>query len=518
MYNVLMFKGLYRFGENFMKIAAVIFTALIFFTTLFFSTANSELTSHLFAIEKDNLLYTAMGFVVIVGVGILLWLLLKRNIGRKIDIIAGIVVAWTLLAGLYMAFFGRSMPNSDSWVVYEMSKQMAAGDLSIIHPTESYMSYYPQQIGICTFLSWMIRFIDLFHVEVEEFHFIMAAYAVFEAITVALMYKTVDFIWKNHFIDFVFLYLSIFNLPYIMYSSYLYGEIPALMFFALGALGLAGLFNGKGRPLFDIFAAVIGFTLSVWIRKNSLILIIGVLIALLWETFKTQKWKFLITGIAIGLCAFSVLPMTVKYYEKKANSTLSTGVTASSYFAMGMQDVSDTTLVNPGWYTGYNINTFEASGCNPDLADEISKTEIKNRLDYFKNNPKEAWSFYKSKFMTQWTDGTYFSRESTHVYYGDRSGFLLSVYYGDYSRYYVLICNIFQVIVFFGAFLWAIEAIIGKTSSPLWKSFIFIGVFGGFLFHMLWEANSRYILTYAWLLIPYAAAGFGTIGGIKKKS
>ena len=38
-----------------------------------------------------------------------------------------------------------------------------------------------------------------------------------------------------------------------------------------------------------------------------------------------------------------------------------------------------------------------------------------------------------------------------------------------------------------------------------------ITVIGGFLFHMMWEANSRYIFPYAMLLIPYAAFGFGNI-------
>lgn len=30
---------------------------------------------------------------------------------------------------------------------------------------------------------------------------------------------------------------------------------------------------------------------------------------------------------------------------------------------------------------------------------------------------------------------------------------------------------------------------------------------GGFLFHTIWEANSRYIFVYSLLLMPYCAAG-----------
>ena len=34
-----------------------------------------------------------------------------------------------------------------------------------------------------------------------------------------------------------------------------------------------------------------------------------------------------------------------------------------------------------------------------------------------------------------------------------------------------------------------------------------IGAFGGFLFHMIWEANSRYIFLYWLLIFPYASKG-----------
>ena len=34
-----------------------------------------------------------------------------------------------------------------------------------------------------------------------------------------------------------------------------------------------------------------------------------------------------------------------------------------------------------------------------------------------------------------------------------------------------------------------------------------IAVLGGFLFHTIWEANSRYIFVYSLLLMPYCAAG-----------
>ncbi len=503
-----MSKRLYKFAENFMKIVAVIFSGLIFFSAFFLTAYNYDLTGHFFDIKTENHLFSFAAMIIIGALGWLLYRALKKDFDKRLKIMLIAVIGWYFLACEYMAFFGRSMPNSDSWTVYAMSKQLAAGDLSIIDPTGSYMSYYPQQIGICAFLSVIIRVIHILPVSIEEFHFIIAFYGVMECVTIFAIYKAVDNIFNLKEINFCFLYISIFNVPYIMYSSYLYGEIPALMFFSLGALILSRLFNEKGKNTINIILSTIFFGLSVWTRKNSLILIIAVLIILVFELIRRKKKEILIAALAIGIVAFSMLPVTVRYYELKSGSTLSKGVTAMSYFAMGLLDVSDEGIINPGWYTAFNINTYEEAKGDTRVANEIAKEEIRERLASYKENPGEFWSFVSGKFLTQWVDGTYFSRESTHVYYGARSSFLMNLYEGNLGSYYIDFCSAIQTIYFFGAFLWAIFSLNKENKDNLWKSFAFIGVFGGFLFHMLWEANSRYIITYACLIIPYSAAGY----------
>ena len=45
------------------------------------------------------------------------------------------------------------------------------------------------------------------------------------------------------------------------------------------------------------------------------------------------------------------------------------------------------------------------------------------------------------------------------------------------------------------------------------RLYIYVGliaVLGGFLFHIFWEANSRYIFSYSLLLMPYCGAGIYT--------
>lgn len=501
--------GLYRFADKFLKILAVIFCTLIFLCAFFMTAYNYEMTGHYFEIRWDNVLISLAGMAIVFAVGTLLYLIIRRDFDKGLKIFLWIVIAWYFFVCEYLAFFGRSMPNSDAWVVYAMSKQIASGDLSIISHSGSYMSYYPQQIGICSFLALLIKIIDLFPVTIEEFHILTALYGIFECVTIYFLYKTVAALFKNRTVEFVFLFLSLFNFPFMMYSSYLYGEVPALMFFSLGAWMLARLYAKEGRPVIDIALAVVFLSLSVFVRKNSLILIIGVLIALVFESFKEKRIRYALTAGLIAICSFLILPLTIKLYENKAGDTLSTGVTALSYVAMGMQEIPGE--INPGWYTAFNILTFEEAGMDPEAANVISKAAIAERKSEFLNDPGYALNFYWRKFITQWVDGTYFSRESTYNYYGDRSNLLMKLYFGEYGKTYVFVCNIFQSMVFLGAMLWSITALSKKKKETLFEAFIFIGIFGGFLFHMIWEANSRYIITYACLLVPYAAAGFADI-------
>ena len=50
-----------------------------------------------------------------------------------------------------------------------------------------------------------------------------------------------------------------------------------------------------------------------------------------------------------------------------------------------------------------------------------------------------------------------------------------------------------------------------KGDWDLPKAYFMLNIFGGFLFHMIWEAQSRYVLGYFVLMLPLAAAGLADI-------
>lgn len=463
--------------------------------------------------------------------------------------------------GVLLILFGRTVPAADAMSVYNAALEWIQGNLDVIHPTVSYLSYYPQQIGLMAFLELFLRIWNLTGISAPAWHFIKLIYVCLLCAAVLFQYLSLKYLWREHWeeISCCYLLLVCCNLPMIMYSSFVYGEIPSFAALSVGLYLLLRLLSGitfpgrasdiscKGMSVkpfaseassetilspklhctrsafFTGTGSILFLALSVMLRKNSLIPIIAVLLVLLFESLRfgrSVRARLCLLGMAVCLAVTSVgiLPLVQKCYEKKAGNTLSSGVTAMSYFAMGMQEASR----GCGWYNGFNIDTYDAAGMDSALANEISRQAVLERLAYFREHPGYAVDFYARKHLSQWADGTYASRQATLASYGGRSGFFQEVYDGSLSSAYIEWGNAWQNVLYLGTLVFCVSAVHrkrkytatapqGSDTASLYLYVGLIAVLGGFLFHILWEANSRYIFLYSLLLMPYCAAGVYTV-------
>lgn len=467
--------------------------------------------------------------------------------------------------GVLLILFGRTVPAADAMSVYNAALEWIQGNLDVIHPTVSYLSYYPQQIGLMAFLELFLRIWNLTGISAPAWHFIKLIYVCLLCAAVLFQYLSLKYLWWEHWeeISCCYLLLVCCNLPMIMYSSFVYGEIPSFAALSVGLYLLLRLLSGITFPgctsdiscqgmsvkpfaseassetilspklhctrsaFFTGTGSILFLALSVMLRKNSLIPIIAVLLVLLFESLRfgrSVRARLCLLGMAVCLAVTSVgiLPLVQKCYEKKAGNTLSSGVTAMSYFAMGMQEASR----GCGWYNGFNIDTYDAAGMDSALANEISRQAVLERLAYFREHPGYAVDFYARKHLSQWADGTYASRQATLAAYGGRSEFFQEVYDGSLSSAYIEWGNAWQDVLYLGTLVFCVNAVHRKrkytatapqgsdTDSLYLSLYLYVGliaVLGGFLFHILWEANSRYIFLYSLLLMPYCAAGIYTV-------
>ena len=492
--------------------------------------------------------------------------------------------------GILLILFGRTVPAADALSVYNAAAEWILGNTDIIHPTVSYLSYYPQQIGLMAFLELLLRIWNLTGLSVPAWHFIKLVYVCLLCGAIWFQYLSLQYLWPENYkkISCCYLVLVCCNLPMIMYSSFVYGEIPSFAALSVGCYLLLRLL-GSSSPdssyrdnvsrndapsvtaydyvprmlrqiLFTGFGSILFLTLSVMLRKNSLIPVIAVLLVLLFEALRPgrngkMRLGLIIMAVCLAVTSVGILPLVQKCYEKKAGNTLSSGVTAMSYLAMGMQEASR----GCGWYNGFNIDTYDTAGMDTAIANEISRLAIDERLAYFREHPGYTADFYLHKHLSQWADGTYASRQATLATYGGRSAFFKEVYEGSLSGGYIEWCNAWQNVLYLGVLVFCIDSLKKRRKSKVvghmadqtaghtagctadhmadqldadqlgadqhgadrhgadWhgadRLYIYVGliaVLGGFLFHTFWEANSRYIFSYSLLLMPYCGAGVYT--------
>lgn len=524
----LFFSKLYTLSHYVIRGLSLIFTGLLLLGGLLCTCYCVDMTSQKVLTRWDNPLMSFLG----IGLFFLLFTLLQRfvcqNPGRRLPILLAGVMIWCAFWGLLLILFSKTVPAADAWSVYSIAEALARGDTSVIHPTDSYLSYYPQQVGLTAFFELLIRIWYLFPVDLQAYHFIKCVYVVLALVIILFQYRTVRLLWKQPEVHCAYLLLMGCNLPFIMYTSFVYGEIPSFAALSAGIYYLMKFLRSPspalgGHPsrssLGSGALSLVLFSLSVSLRKNSLIVIIAVVLVAVFQWMKERKSLFLLYALLCTLLSALILPVTQSFYEHRAHNTLSSGVTAMSYFAMGMQEASR----GPGWYNGFNFDTYQASGMDTETANAISREAISQRLEYFASHPDYAFDFYLHKYLTQWMDGTYASRQATLATFGGRREVFDSLYTGTLGSWYIEYGNLYQNMLYLGAFLFCLlHGFLHRKRQddspeglPLYLGLI--AVFGGFLFHIIWEANSRYIFLYSLLLIPYAAWGLGRLPDLMRR-
>lgn len=611
---------IYRLGLNIVMLLTLLLSMLLFAGSFLTTCYADNMETQQVLLRPDNPLWNLLELA---GFGLLFCgcLYLYEKIGEKFR--RGLLVftlTFVFGLGILLILFGRTVPAADALSVYNAAAEWILGNTDIIHPTVSYLSYYPQQIGLMAFLELLLRIWNLTGLSVPAWHFIKLVYVCLLCGAIWFQYLSLQYLWPENYkkISCCYLVLVCCNLPMIMYSSFVYGEIPSfaalsvgcyLLLRLLGSVSPGGSYRDNVSPggsspggsyrnnvspggsspdssyrdnvsrndapsvtaydyvprmlrqiLFTGFGSILFLTLSVMLRKNSLIPVIAVLLVLLFEALRPgrngkMRLGLLIMAVCLAVTSVGILPLIQKCYEKKAGNTLSSGVTAMSYLAMGMQEASR----GCGWYNGFNIDTYDTAGMDTAIANEISRLAIDERLTYFREHPGYTADFYLHKHLSQWADGTYASRQATLATYGGRSAFFKEVYEGSLSGGYIEWCNAWQNVLYLGVLVFCIDSLKKRRKSKVvghmadqtaghtagctadhmvdqhgadWhgadrlgadrhgadrhgadRLYIYVGliaVLGGFLFHTFWEANSRYIFSYSLLLMPYCGAGVYT--------
>lgn len=400
-----------------------------------------------------------------------------------------------------------NLPQSDARSVYDIAYRAMNHDLLPIAPVGSYMSLWPFQSGLVMFMEMILRLVP----NADEMT-IQWAYMPFLALSLISGYMVVRRMSVSKRTRIFWCILMGLCLPYYFYINNMYGEIPSIAGILFCLWMLMEYFR---KPAWIKLAlAFCGVGGAQAVRKNTTIFVIAcIIIVAVVFLAEQQKKNLVVIGVIIAAAvAGSILP--ARFYEYRAKNTMGKGVPAIAYVAMGLQWSEGR---DPGGWNGYHSDLFMECGFDAELTAEISSEAVKDSLSNMVKNPAYMAEFFYTKLVAQWEREDYMCLYETLDFYGDRTEAAWDIYEGKAKDKLLYFMALHQSIVYIGACCFCVIDIV-KRKKDARHLFLMLTFIGGFLFSVIWEAQSRYVMPYFVMLIPYAADGLAGLSyGIERR-
>ena len=299
-----------------------------------------------------------------------------------------------------------------------------------------------------------------------------------------------------------FLPFMMLCLPYIIYSPYVYGDIPSICFSFILLWAILRAVN-QGRYRYYVVACMIA-AVALMCRMNMWIFFIGAVIGLVY--FALQRWslKPIILGVCIVLCASIGMSSIKQFNSYRSGEPVSEGMPAILWVAMGLQFSE----WGAGYYNHYSKGVYQQAGFDKEIAAEIGRQEVKERIDIFLSDPYQRTLFFDAKMRLQWLDPLFESIKFTGLFeeQAEEPGeFIVWIYQGEGYNVLSRFCADMMAAVYFFALFGVVSRFFEKRL--ILQDIPLIVFVGGFLFSIVWEAKARYMLPYYVLLLMYAANG-----------
>ena len=463
----------------------------------------------------DRPLLLLAALLLAVGAG---WLIHKRTVKNKEKIFFGgeafgkcppLLAAALLAAGtisLIFLFLLRPQPFADSIAVSEIAGQFLRGDFSVLgSPTaagDDYMIVYPFQIGF-------IAFLQLIYSLFGEGNYLALQLINVVAILcmVRNLYELAGEVFDSRETQTYFLWMSMGMLPLYLHVGYVYGELCGWSL-AIGSFLLLFRYLRDHKKRHILWAGIL-LAAAIQIKSNEEIFLVAFVMILAAAAFVRKKLSPVLLAVYMIAAALLLGTAVETGYTKAAGiSEFPKGAPKSSWVAMAMLEDE---YAEFGWYNGYNRKNYTEHNYDYEASDQAAKESIRESLTKFLQNPSHAVYLYYKKFESSWDDPSFQSQitiewESRHT--EGLSAPAESILYGTGRRILYWIMNIVHFIVITLAAWRMLLSFRKGEKEKQWKMAAYLlPVFGGLLFHMLWETQCRYLIIYYCMLFPVAADG-----------
>lgn len=365
---------------------------------------------------------------------------------------------------------------------------------------EGYLYRYPYQSG---FILYCMIFLKVFRQ--SAFVVLQIMNAIGLSVMFYLIGRCMKLMWgiNERQVAYATAVCMLCSLPLFFYTTFIYGNLPG-MAFSVAAIWLELLFLKK-RNFITIFASSICIAIAIVMKSNCSIFLIAMYIILLLDMLQSEKRKLSLAAcILMPLLCFILNTGTLLIMERMTGQELSKGMPKSAFIMMGLEEGSTA----PGTENGSSNRIFEKNSFEYGATDAAAKEEIYESLKNYVKNIEQGINFFGRKQAAQCNEPTFqcFSittDRETKIAVPKWIQYMIS---GEGSLWLTEILNIIQTMILFGTCAYIVSF---KTEKRNFKDLIFLLIFiGGFIFQLLWEAKSQYMLIFFFILLPYAVQGY----------
>lgn len=476
-------------GNVLLKIFACIFTLMSSYLLFI------NVTSNYGRVFPMNRVIVLVGAIAIISVLFLLKMLfnkLKDKTLVKISIIFGIIL---VVLQIVFVIYCRVKPSWDFGVIFYNAYNISN---SVFDLPEYYYKFYPNNLGALLLFTAIFKIVSIFTVK-EGVYLLVGC--IFNIImidgAVVIMYVLIKNVFNLRMAT-LFGVLCILIVPMFTYSPIFYTDTITMIFSAAMLLLLYNFNNSRSnmRIFYLVAIGVVG-AMGIVLKTNIVIPLVAVFIYVIC----TNK---IVKGIVNNLIILAAFLLIFSGYKAVANYVMpidysEAGLPMTHWVMMGLK--------NSGAYNEEDVN-FSASFESKKEAQKANIQEIKNRLREY--GAKGYLEFLTRKIKFTWNDGTYYSvnklsREPLE------NNIIEEHVVGEKNHPFIYFSQMSHLALITLIFISSLAAF-KKKNSYRFMQCTQIAIFGVFLFLIIWETRSRYLVCILPLMMFSAIGGLDYLG------
>ncbi len=456
--------------------------------------------------HHDNFIFNGIYMAAII---LLLRMFMPKLEKVPVYFYAALMTAVTLIFGFWWVISAQASQQADQYLVSHAGWLAAHNDFSFMD--DRYFSNCPYQLGMVLFYEIQIK---LFAMNSSTIICTQIINVIYLASAYLALLLIMGRLFKSRRIQIISALTMMVSLQPLLYTTFVYAVIPGIANVLWALFFEIKYFETENKKKY-LYAGLSVFFMafSVLVKTNNYIALIALAGTAFVKFIVRRKVSDIVYIAIMTVLSLNVLSCAASFYEHRSGKELGPSVPMTGYIAMGLDDPKGVLGCNAkGWYSShYTFSNMDSHNYDPKAADEFAKEGIRNSVHHLMTDYGYANDFFYEKNTSQWNEPTFASLWVNLVvnrYNGMKPGNLFSDFLskngGDSHSDLFEYMNVCHLFVFMTAFAGVFVCI--RKKDIMCSSLILI-VLGAFLYHMIFEGKSQYIMPYYIILTGFSGAG-----------